>query len=298
MSGVFILTETLKILVTGAAGLLGEDVVRVLRSLGHEVFEIKDEKDVDLRNSEKTVETILKFRPEVVIHCAGTHDIDGVERNPKSSYDNIVLSTRNVVDACKMLEAILVYPGSDYIFDGNKNEPYVESDTPNPLNIYGKAKLACEKIITGELSKYFIIRLPILFGSGGSKNGNIIHKTYSEIKAGKSIMVSRDQVSSCGYTADVAKAFATILRTDHFGIYHLANQGYCSRYELYKEIARNLSLPVEKIIPCSSDELKRPAKRPRYTVLNTNLFEKTFGIKLRHWKDALAECIDEFKKKI
>ena len=292
------MTESLKVLVTGTRGLLGGDVAKILRDLGHEVAEIRDEKDVDLRNFEGTMNVIMKHKPDVVVHCAGTHDIDGTERNPEFSYDNLVSSVRNVVYASKKIGAVLLYPGSDYIFDGLKNSAYNETDEPNPLNVYGKAKWFSEKIIVKELSEYFIIRLPILFGAGGEKHANIIYRVYSEIKEGKTIKAPADQVSSCAYTVDIAKGFAKILETSYYGIYHLANEGYCSRYELYKEAAFHLSLPTDKVVPCLSSDLKRPAKRPKYTVLNTSLAEKTFGVKLRNWKKALAECIAEFKGNI
>ncbi|MCD6535661.1 MAG: dTDP-4-dehydrorhamnose reductase [Thaumarchaeota archaeon] len=287
----------LRVLVTGAAGLLGSDVSKVFKKRGYEVIEIKDENDLDLRDADLTVDYISRCDPEVVIHCAGTHDIDFVETHPEQAYENIVSSTRNIVEACKELGCVLLYPGSDYIFDGEKSSPYKEADEPRPVNIYGKAKLSSEKAIMSSLKEYFIIRLPILFGSGGSKEANIIYKTYSLITSGKEVKVPSDQVSSCGYTVDVAEAFTRVLDSRSFGIYHLANGGSCSRYELYKEIASQLSLPAEKVVPCQSAELKRPAKRPKYTVLDTSLAEKTFGIRLRSWKKALEECVIEFRKK-
>jgi len=294
---VIFMGESLKVLVTGTSGLLGEDIARVFRKAGHEVIEVKGRRDCDLTNADKTLELIRKHKPQLVIHCAGTHNIDEAEKDPIGTYINVVLSTRNVASACKRVGAILVYPGSDYIFDGLKDEPYIEIDEPNPINVYGKAKFASEKVIIETLPEHFIIRLPILFGAGGKKERNLIYRLFSKVKDNQTVEAAYDQISSCAYTVDVAEAFAKIIRTSHYGTYHLANSGFCSRYELYKEIVAQLGLPVDSVVPKPSAELKRPAKRPKYTVLSTIFVEKVFQLKMRHWKEALAECIKEFKNR-
>ncbi len=292
------MVESLKVLVTGASGLLGEDAVRVFKESGHEVIEVKGREQLDLTRADETLELIRRHKPQIVVHCAGTHDIDGAENDPMTTYLNVVLSTRNVVNACKIVGATLVFPGSDYVFDGLKDKPYIEVDEPNPVNVYGRAKYASEKVIIEILPEHFIVRVPILFGASGRMERNLIYNIYSKIKQGQYVKAPYDQVSSCAYTVDVAKAFEKMVRTYHYGTYHLANSGYCSRYELYKEIALQLGLPADKITPYPSAELDRPAKRPKYTVLSSLFAEKVFGLKLRHWKEALIECIGEFKKRI
>ncbi|MHA1834945.1 MAG: dTDP-4-dehydrorhamnose reductase [Candidatus Baldrarchaeia archaeon] len=291
------MVDSLKVLVTGSSGLLGEDVARIFREAGHDVIEVKGRLDCDLTDADRTFELVHKFKPQLVIHCAGTHNVDEAEKNPIETYINVVLSTRNVANACKTIDATLVYPGSAYIFDGLKDEPYIEVDEPNPINIYGKAKLASEKVITEVLPEHFIIRLPIVFGSGGKKERNFIYGLFSKVKEQQVVEAAYDQICCCAYTADVADAFLKITKTNYYGIYHLANSGFCSRYELYREIVSQLGLPVHRVVPRPMAELKRPAKRPKYTVLSTLFAEKVFQLKMRHWKEALTECIKEFRNR-
>ncbi|MEM2234114.1 MAG: SDR family oxidoreductase [Desulfurococcaceae archaeon] len=288
---------TLRVLVTGSSGLLGEDVAKVLKLKGHEVIEVKSRKDLDLTDSSRTIEFIERLKPDAVIHCAGTHDVDECEKDPVSVLLNTVLTTRNISLACRKVGCVILYPGSDYIFDGMKNQPYLELDLPNPVNSYGRAKLAAEREIMSLTSSYFIVRVPVLFGAGGYKERNIIYNTYMKLKRGELIKAAHDQVSSCGYTRDIAEAFERILRTDYYGIYHVANEGFCSRYEMYREIAIQLGFPEDMVIAVHSSEIERLARRPLYTVVNTSLAEKVFGLKLRHWKRALEECIREFKER-
>jgi dTDP-4-dehydrorhamnose reductase len=289
--------ETLKVLVTGTSGVLGSDVAFYLKSKEiYEVIELKGRSQLNLLDSQKVVDFVGSFKPDVIIHCAGTHDIDWAEEHPIDAFLNIVLGTRNVVNAAAKFGAVLVYPGSDYIFDGFKNEPYMEHDTANPINVYGKCKLAAENIIKELLPQHFIFRLPILFGARGDPSRNIIHQTHEKLQKGQKIYAAYDQVSSCAYTYDVAMAFEQAMRTCYFGTYNFSNKGSCSRYELYREIALLLGLPQDLVEGVPSAELKRAARRPRYTVLNTINFEQTFGAKLRSWKEALSDCIRTFRE--
>ena len=289
------MTETLKVLVTGASGLLGDDVVRVFKNKGHELIALRGRRDLDVTDANKTLEVVRKHRPDVVIDCVGTHDIDGAESDPTNAFMNVFVAAKNVVIACKIAGATLIHPGSDYVFDGSKDEPYLETDLPNPVNVYGRNKWAVERFISSILPEHFIIRVPILFGAGGKLERNFIYRIYSKIKNGETVKVASDQVTSCGYTVDIALAFEKIARSYHYGTYHLANEGFCSRYELYREVASGLGLDAEKVIPTPSAELKRRARRPKYTVLSTLLVQKIFGIKLRPWNEALRECLKEFR---
>ena len=288
---------TLRILITGTSGLLGEDVATFMMKKKYEVIEFRGRKDCDLSKTEDALNRITSYKPDVVIHCAGTHDIDYVEKNPTEGFRDIVLTTKNVALACRRIGAILIFPGSDYIFDGLKASPYFEYDEANPVNYYGKFKYMAEQLIRELLKEYFILRMPILFGVGGRKERNLLYRIYTKISGGQVIEAAADQVSSCAFTLDMALVIDKVMKTDYYGTYHVANDGFCSRYELYREIATLLNLPVEKVIPRQSSELKRPAKRPKYTVLNTTLIEQVFGIKLRHWRDALRDCVNEFKKR-
>jgi dTDP-4-dehydrorhamnose reductase len=289
--------ETLKVLVTGTNGVLGSDVAFYLRSKGkYEVVEIKGRSQLNILDPQKVMDFVVNLRPEVIIHCAGTHDIDWAEEHPLDAFLNIVVGTRNIVNAAAKVGAVLVYPGSDYIFDGLKNEPYLEHDIANPVNVYGKCKLAAENVIKELLPQHFIFRLPILFGARGDPTRNIIFQLYEKLRLGQKIQVAYDQVSSCAYTYDVAIAFEQAMKTYFYGTYNFSNNGSCSRYELYREIAISLGFSQDLVEGRPSADLKRKAKRPKYTVLSITNFEKTFGVAPRMWKDALHECARTFRE--
>ena len=228
----------MRVLITGACGMLGRDLVETL-SKEHELFGI-DVKDsgswilnlgsmefskADIINKEEIIKVICDARPEVVIHTAAYTDVDGCEKNEDLAHRVNGTGTQNVALACQKCKAVIAYISTDFVFDGEKKEPYIESDRPNPLSVYGKSKLEGEKHISSLLDRYFIIRTSWLFGKHGRNFVNTILKLAQEKKE---LRVVNDQIGSPTYTKDLAYAIKRLI-TDHrspitdFGIYHISN---------------------------------------------------------------------------
>ncbi|MCG2677619.1 dTDP-4-dehydrorhamnose reductase [bacterium] len=304
----------MRILITGACGMLGRDLVEAL-SKEHEVVGV-DVKDpgswildlgsvefskLDITNEEEVMKAICDVKPEVVIHTAAYTDVDDCEKNEDLAYRINGTGAQNVALACKKCKAIMTYISTDFIFDGEKKEPYLENDKPNPLSVYGKSKLEGEKHISLLLDRYFIIRTSWLFGKHGKNFVNTILKLAKEKKE---LKVVNDQVGSPTYTKDLAHAIKHLLNLiqdlgsriqNLFGIYHISNSGSCSWYEFAQEILQVASRRSQviniKIKPISSEELDRPAKRPKFSVLDKSRYIKTVGKSLRPWQEALREYL-------
>jgi len=286
----------MRILITGASGMLGRDLVEAL-SEEHEVvgLDIKGSRFTvhglrfivcDITVREKIIKAICDVRPEIVIHAAAYTDVDGCEKNKNLAYKVNGIGAQNVTLACKECKASIAYISTDFVFDGEKKEPY------------GKSKLEGEKHISLLLDRYFIIRTSWLFGRHGRNFVNTILKVAEEKKE---LKVVNNQVGSPTYTKDLVYAIQKLI-TDHrspitnFGIYHISNSGSCSWYEFAQEIIHtsHISHPPS-LKPVSSEESNRPAKRPKFSVLDNNRYIQTVGEPLRPWQEALGEYLKTFE---
>ncbi len=315
----------MRILITGACGMLGRDLVEAL-SKEHEVVGLDAKGSqltvhglrfivCDITDRKKINKAICDARPEIVIHAAAYTYVDGCEKNPDLAYKVNGTGTQNVALACKEYKAVMAYISTDFVFDGEKREPYLENDKPNPLSIYGKSKLEGERHISSLLDKYFIIRTSWLFGKHGKNFVNTILKLAKEKKE---LKVVNDQVGAPTYTKDLAHAISKLLHhtshipalaprsgagthhTDTFGIYHISNSGSCSWYEFTREIlqvaGRRSQVVNIKIKPISSAKLVRPARRPKFSVLDNGRYIKIVGEPLRPWQEALGEYLKNIRK--
>lgn len=274
----------MRALVTGANGQLGYDVVERLKQLNIEHIGANRE-DFDLTKEKQTKSFILNYKPDVVIHCAAYTAVDKAEDERDLCYAVNVLGTRYIAQACKEIDAKMVYISTDYVFDGEKEEPYEVTDTPNPINYYGLTKYLGEQEVQKNLDKFFIVRTSWVFG----KNGNNFVKTMLRLgQEKKEIKVVCDQVGSPTYTYDLAKLLCDMIQTDKYGVYHATNEGYCSWYEFACEIFKIAGMDDVKVIPIKSEEYPTKAKRPRNSKLIKNsLIENGFN-KIENWKDSLS----------
>lgn len=272
----------MKVLVTGADGQLGYDVVEKLSKLDIEHIGV-DKEDFDLTNEKETKEFILDYAPDIIVHCAAYTDVDQAEVEKELCYEVNVEGTRYVAEAAKELDAKILYISTDYVFDGQGEEPFEVTDQPNPINYYGETKYLGEQEVQKLLDKYFIIRTSWVFG----KHGENFIKTM--LKLGKEkdeISVVSDQYGSPTYTVDLAELIIEMIKTDKYGIYHATNEGFCSWYEFAKEIFKTADINV-KVKPVSSDEFKSKAKRPKNSRLSKNsLIENNFYI-LKNYKKSI-----------
>ncbi len=248
----------------------------------------------------KSISGILKkIVPDIVIHTAAWTDVDGCEIDRKKAYKVNFFGTKNVALACRNTGALLFYISTDFVFDGKKKQPYKENDIPNPINIYSDSKFKGEEALKKILKKYIIIRTSWLYGSCGK---NFVDTIISKTKSEKTLKIVDDQIGSPTYTKDLAKAIHRLLdkmrpktidyRPRYYGIYHVSNSGSVSWYKYAKEILR-LTGSKTKVIPISSDNLDRPAKRPAMSILDNSKFKRFTGYKMRNWKYALKEYLSK-----
>lgn len=283
---------TMKVLVTGAKGQLGYDVVERLKELNIEHIGV-DKDDFDLTNEKETKEYIMNYKPNVVIHCAAYTAVDKAEDEKEICYAVNVLGTKYIIEACKELNAKMVYISTDYVFDGEKEEPYEVTDKPNPVNYYGYTKYLGEEEAKNNLEKYFIVRISWVFG----RNGNNFVKTMLRLgQESKEIKVVSDQVGSPTYTYDLARLICDMIQTDKYGIYHATNEGYCSWYEFACEMFKIAGMDA-KVIPIKGEEYPTRARRPKNSRLNKTNLKNNFYV-LPKWKESLGKMILGTKNKV
>jgi dTDP-4-dehydrorhamnose reductase len=286
--------EKTKILITGSKGMLGSALVNVLLSK----FEVKgiDIEDCDIINKENTRRIIKNYKPHIVIHTAAYTDVDGCELGPDKAFAINTRGTENVVCAVKEVDAAFLYMSTDYIFDGRKDKPYTETDIPNAINTYGKSKLEGERITQSLLKTYIILRTSWLFGPNGK---NFVTTILKKAEENKELKVVNDQFGSPTYTLDLADAIKTLLSARYsllatnYGTYHITNSGHCSWYEFAKEIVSLKQLNTQ-ILPINSTECKRPARRPKMSILDNSKFINSFKLTLRPWQDALKHFLQKY----
>ncbi len=277
-----------KVIVTGAGGLLGTDIVYIL-SNGYEIIPVEGRKQLDLTDFMRTLHFVNKVKPYAIVHSAGLRDVDKCELNPLEAYYINVVSTRNLCLTARFTDSNFVYISSDSVFDGN-SAPYHEFSQPSPINVYGCTKLQAEKTVISLVNKYYIIRTPMLFGTGRPQDNRVL-QTIKDLKVRKRVRATTDQIANPTYTRDVANVISTILKTGYYGVYHVSNKGEASVYEFLVYIAKQLSLDSKLIIPLTSSELGRPAPRPLHTTLISLYLEETIGIKMQNWKKAIDKMI-------
>ncbi|UCC66715.1 MAG: dTDP-4-dehydrorhamnose reductase [Deltaproteobacteria bacterium] len=273
-----------RILVLGAKGMLGHDL---LKALG-ETYEVVglDIEDLDITRQEATRNTIKEISPDVVINAAGYTDVDGCEKKMRKAFAVNGKGAKNVAQGCRNNGARLIYISTDYIFDGEKRSRYSEYDLPNPQNIYGESKRLGEWYIERFLDDYLIIRTQWLYGRYGR---NFVETILALADEREKIEVVNDQVGSPTYTADLSKTISALISKDLRGVFHVCNSGSCSWYEFALEILKLAGIEGVEIIPISSGVLNRPAKRPLYSVLSCKKLRKEAGIKMRPWRAALRD---------
>jgi len=274
-----------KILVTGANGMLGTALVEVL-SENHEVTGV-DIGEADIRIRKEVEELVLGTGPELVVHAAANTDVDGCELDERSAYLTNGIGTGNVALACARVGAICMYVSTDFVFDGEKKGPYDEFDAPNPINVYGKSKYMGEVLLARALPRHYIVRTEWLYGRKGK---NFVDEIIKRAVSSGKLKVVDDQVGSPTYALDLARMMAAMLeKMPPFGIYHLTNAGSCTWYEFALEIlsvAGLSSVPVERT---SQEEIGRPARRPRNSVMRNLLYELEGFPPARHWREALLD---------
>lgn len=286
----------MRVLLTGASGMLGMQLIIRLKKLKHSIIPIDfkglpDIINVDICNTEYIFDVFEKTRPDFVIHTAAQTDVDKCTREPEKAFKINSIGTWNMAAAAAKYNVPIVYISTDYVFDGETSKPYTEYSTPNPINSYGESKLAGEEHIKNICNKYFIIRTSWIYSVYGK---NFPLTILNAVNDRKEIKVVSDQIGSPTYANDLADFIMSLLNEKLYGTYHFTNKGFCSWYEFAVKILECAGINDVKIIPISSSDWHSVTKRPKNSVLrhyNLELIEKD---NVRHYEDALKEFIKEW----
>lgn len=283
----------MKVLVTGVKGQLGYDVVNELTKRGHEAIGV-DIAEMDITDKSSVDTVISRVQPQAVIHCAAWTAVDAAEDEeniPKVRAVNAT-GTQYIADACKKIDAKMMYISTDYVFDGQGTTPWQpDCKDYKPLNVYGQTKLEGELAVANTLTKYFIVRIAWVFGVNGK---NFIKTMLNVGKTHDTVRVVNDQIGTPTYTYDLARLLVDMIETDKYGYYHATNEGgYISWYDFTKEIYRQAGYTT-KVIPVSTQEygLSKAARPFNSRLDKSKLVENGFK-PLPTWQDALARYLKE-----
>ena len=270
----------MKLLVTGAAGMLGRDVLLAAGNAGHDVVGY-GRAELDVTNPDVLDRKLDLERPDVVVNCAAWTDVDGAEEAEEAAFAVNGAGAGNVAAAADAVEARILHVSTDYVFDGAKGSPYVESDQPAPLSAYGRTKLAGEEATVAANKRHFVVRSAWLFGIGGP---NFVETMLRLAADHGEVLVVRDQVGSPTYTWHLAYGIVRLIEGLEFGIHHMAAAGACSWYEFAREIFEQAKVEC-KVLSATTDMLGRPARRPAFSALTS---QREHAIRLPNWQDGLA----------
>lgn len=278
--------KTGKVLVTGGGGMLAGDLIPLLRGAGFEVFGPGRGK-LDITSAGHVEAVLATLRPAVVFNCAAFTKVDLCESDPAAESVND-LAVGTLARACKQWNAKLIHISTDFVFDGTGRTPYREEDLPAPLCAYGRTKLAGERRAL-EAPGALVVRTSWLFGRLGA---NFVEAMLGQAKSGKQqVRVVADQTGRPTATQDLAAALIALLAADATGIVHFANAGEVSWNEFAREIYRQAGYDGIEVVKISSEELKRPARRPAYSSLSTEKYERLTGKTPRHFREPLGEYL-------
>jgi dTDP-4-dehydrorhamnose reductase len=279
-----------KILVTGAAGMLGRDVMLAAGNAGHEVVGF-GHTELDVTDADAVTAKLAAERPAAVVNCAAWTDVDGAEDAEAEATRVNGEGAGNVAAAAASVEASVVYVSSDYVFDGSKAAPYVETDQTAPLSAYGRSKLAGEEATRAANKRHFVVRSAWLFGTAGR---NFVETMLRLAADHGEVLVVRDQVGSPTYTWHLAYGIVRLIEGVEFGIHHMAAAGACSWYEFAGEIFEQAKVEC-KVMSATTEMLGRPAPRPAYSALAS---QREHAIELPSWQDGLAAFLAQRQAEI
>jgi dTDP-4-dehydrorhamnose reductase len=278
-----------RILVIGAKGMLGRDLMGILQSTFSKDEIIGwDIDEMDIQKKDESITKIEKLRPEIVIHIAAYTDVDGCELDQEKAFAVNAEGTKHMALAASKCHAKMVYLSTDYVFDGEKGEPYLEGDPPHPLNVYGQSKLMGERYVQEGVRDFLIIRTQWLYGPFGR---NFVGSILKQAKEKSVLSIVNDQVGSPTYTVDLARTISELIQLEARGVFHVANSDFCSWYAFGQAILKLSGVNRVKVFPISSKELARPAARPSYSVLSCQKLKKETGLTMRSWSEALKDYL-------
>ena len=275
----------MSILIVGAQGMLGSDLMKILNHT-RQVSGV-DINECDITDQKATLNIILKMNPRWVINAAAYTQVDQCETNNEQAFKVNTEGVANLALGCKEINAKLLHVSTDYVFDGRTKNPYREEDPVNPLSVYGRSKCKGEAAVQDLLDDFIIVRTGGLYGKQGVNFVNTIVKMSQEKDE---LKVVNDQWMSPTSTIDLSKAIGKLHEMPAQGIFHVVNSGFCSWYQFACKIIEITGNKC-KVIPISSEELDRPAPRPAFAVLDCSKYTEVTGMELRPWEEALTDYL-------
>jgi len=283
----------MKVLVTGAEGLVGSVLCPYFREQGHEVFPFSHAA-LDITDERAVGEKIGSIKPDAVVNAGAMTDVDISEKNPEQAFAANARGPENMARACRQSGAALLHLSTDYVFDGAKGSPYDEEDAPEPISVYGLSKLEGERAVRGILPSHYIVRTSFVFGAS---RANFVKSILLAAKKGGEVKAYTDLSSCPTYNRDIAKACLAILTARTPGMYHMANSGGASRYAIAEKILGMAPENHATLKAVTLREAPRPARRPANSMLACARLEK-LGFTVRPWEDAVREFIAEIWEKL
>lgn len=274
-------------LLTGSAGQVGS-VLAELMSQRFPRTVCATRVELDITDLDRLNFEVERLRPDLIVNCAAMTDVDGCERDPERAYLINRDGPRALARAAAAVGARLIHLSTDFVFDGARQSPYDEEASPRPLSVYGRSKWEGEQAVMEETDDHVIVRTSWVFGG---EVAGFVNAVLARGREGRPLQVVADQIGGPTFRDDLARAVLRIVAIPYRGILHFANEGHCSRDEFARQILRGagISAPVEPI-----PTIPRPglAQRPGYSVLDTTRYRRLTGAPVRHWKEALRECLD------
>jgi len=284
----------LKILITGAGGLVGRALTEHCRTQGDEVFDY-DHESLDIVDSGAVEAVVLARRPEAVINCAAWTNVDRCEGDPVKAWQANSVGPVNLARASRDVDAVFVTISTDYVFDGSKSEGfYTQRDNPNPINVYGRFKLDGERRVQAEHARSIVVRAGYIFGLGGK---NFLSTVVPRVRAREEVKAISDCYGTPTYGRDLAARLRELAVKDLPGVYHVVNSGDGASFETFaREAMAVAKLSFDSIDVVSMDSIPRPAPRPRNTRLKCLLSPAIGLAPLRPWQEAVADFVAELSQ--
>ncbi|MFW5669490.1 MAG: dTDP-4-dehydrorhamnose reductase [Acetivibrio ethanolgignens] len=278
----------MKVLITGAKGQLGQALLRLSSELSDiEVFPFAS-KELDITNEAMVEATLTRLHPDVLINCAAHTAVDACETDAENAYRINALGPKYLARACQAVDAAMVQVSTDYVFDGTKTTPYIESDLPNPQSVYGSTKLAGEEQAAKYLDRLYIVRSAWLYGEGH----NFVRTMLRLAAEGKPLKVVNDQYGTPTSHLELARMILFLIQTENYGIYHATCEGFTTWYNFAREIFALTNTQVS-LSPVATNGFKTAAKRPAYSVLENHKLNTETVYRMTDWHDALLEYLKE-----
>jgi dTDP-4-dehydrorhamnose reductase len=279
------MARTRPIAILGARGLVGSSLMKVLAAQAPLAL---SSNECDITSPHQVLKVMDRLRPRVFINTAAMTNVDGCEASPDQAYRVNAVGPSHLAQAAREIDCLLVHLSTDFVFDGNLGRPYREDDRPAPLSVYGRSKLAGEEAVQDAGGDWLIVRTAWLFGS--TRRG-FVWRILDLAGEGRDLRVVDDQKGSPTYALDLARGLAALLQVNARGLVHLVNSGEATWWELAIQTLKSAGLNSIDIKKITTEELKQPAVRPAYSVLDNGRFQRLTGTAMRNWNEALAEAL-------